>query len=383
MKKDIKIFYIANFLNKGMVQTSLAIIPFIQQDLKFDIFWVGFITSIFSFVNTVSAAFSGFLITRLEIKKSLLLSMFFITLSWLTISFTTNIPILIMAYVFGALCSSTFETLIGIFISKVVSKEERATQFGNSGALGDLGRVSISALTVLLITIPSIGWINAARLNATITLTYSIFIFIFFKYNIPIRDASVKLDTNFKQILSNTKLVLVTITSSFDTFASLSLYIFIPYLLMGKGFSVGESGLMNTLFFVGYMLGRLGVSRLSKHFGLKKTFIITELIMGALIFTLLLVDNPIIISIIIVLLGVTTRGTSPILKAMLSHSINEKHSLEDSMAFYQVCGNATTMIGRLIFGAVANSFGVISVFGVIITSVALSIVPISKYEDDD
>jgi predicted MFS family arabinose efflux permease len=288
-----------------------------------------------------------------------------------------------MAYVFGALCSSTFETLIGIFISKVVSKEERATQFGNSGALGDLGRVSISALTVLLITIPSIGWINAARLNATITLTYSIFIFIFFKYNIPIRDASVKLDTNFKQILSNTKLVLVTITSSFDTFASLSLYIFIPYLLMGKGFSVGESGLMNTLFFVGYMLGRLGVSRLSKHFGLKKTFIITELIMGALIFTLLLVDNPIIISIIIVLLGVTTRGTSPILKAMLSHSINEKHSLEDSMAFYQVCGNATTMIGRLIFGAVANSFGVISVFGVIITSVALSIVPISKYEDDD
>ena len=182
------------------------------------------------------------------------------------------------------------------------------------------------------------------------------------------------------ELMENRSFCLATAAGIADSFSSASLYIFIPLLLKTKGIDLQYTLYFNVIFFAGYMSGRLALGRLADKYGAPRTLMASKIAMAALILLLTLASGSMMLATLLFLLGIFTRGSAPVIRAMVADSMDERSSFHNAFSAFSSASRGASAVSRPIFGFLASY----SIFSVFYTAAAVSLMtlyPAAKYKN--
>jgi|GEM_PF-1916612 len=141
-----------------------------------------------------------------------------------------------------------------------------------------------------------------------------------------------------------------------DSLASSELFVFLPLVLLTKGYDVGSSLLLQSFLFLGYLTGRWFVSWLAKRYSGFRAVGLAETGMLVSIILLLNMSQLWLLYLLSFMLGVFARGTSPAIKALAFDSVDDRQTKQAS-AIFVVAGDSGSALAQLSFGFLVAWFG--------------------------
>jgi FSR family fosmidomycin resistance protein-like MFS transporter len=380
--KNLKnhILPVCNFLSKGWEVSILGLLVFMQQKHGFGLSIVGLLSTVFIVSQVAISAFAGKIAHVLHSRNVILLSIVFSAMAWLILIFTGNLTMIFLAFVFGGLSSGLFEPIGNSLVAKS-SPRNRAIAIGNFAAFGDMGRIAMAAAAVAIA-----GFIGLTPTFAILmgTTLFAFGITVIFNRNLADPATEVKEEhIDLGQLLRNSKFCYATLAGIADSFSSASLYIFIPFLLVAKGILLANTGWYIGVFFCGYFMGRLGLGRLADRYGAANTLMLSKIAMSVLILALIFASGSWPIIGLIFMLGIFTRGSSPIIRTMVADSMDDNTSFHNAFGTYSFASRGSSAICRPIFGYVASSAGIAAVFYIASIASIVTLYPASKYKKND
>ena len=165
-----------------------------------------------------------------------------------------------------------------------------------------------------------------------------------------------------------------------DSFSSASLYIFIPVLLETKGIDLANTLYFNIIFFAGYMSGRLGFGRLADRYGTANVLIASKIAMAILLLLLILTNGRVAIICLLFLLGAATRGSSPIIRAMVADSMDDGISFHNAFSVFSSASRGSSALSRPIYGFLTSYAGIAYVFYMASAVSLCTLYPAVKYK---
>ena len=175
---------------------------------------------------------------------------------------------------------------------------------------------------------------------------------------------------------------MVLLINFFDLLASSALFIFLPFLLIKKGINPYILGAFTSAFFLGNLIGKMGLGRLTDKFKNTKVFITAELFMVVFILLLTYSNSVFLIIIFSIILGSLTMGTVPIRTTMITET-NEHHgSYEKAFAIGSFVASISTALAPIILGYIADLYGIINSFNLSALFALLAIIPACLYNKE-
>src|SRR3990167_1420505 len=174
------------------------------------------------------------------------------------------------------------------------------------------------------------------------------------------KDSQAKV--SYLQLLKNKKFVFATIAGLFDCAASTSLFVFLPFLLISKHINPAILGLFTGAYFVGNLIGKTTIGRLSDKLGSAKMFITAEIFMALFIFLLTRTASPVLIIIFSIILGALTKGTSPARTTMAIEATSHHKTYEKSISLFAFIATFGTAASPLLYGRIGDVFGITTAF---------------------
>ena len=377
-QNENRILSICNFLSKGWEVSVLGLLVFFRQEYSLPLYMVGILSTVFIVFQISVSLFAGRIAHAVRGRNVVLLAIGASGLSWLTLFIAHHVVVLCLAYALGGVSSGLFEPIGNSLVAKGSSANKRGTAIGNFAAFGDMGRIAVGATATALA-----GWFgvnNACGALLFTNVAALILSIIFLTKPAATTDTEThEGPVHIRELLRNAKFRHATLAGIADSFSSSSLYIFIPFLLIPKGISLVNTGYFNMIFFAGYMSGRLILGRLADRYGPPAVLIISEATMAVLIVMLIAITGKIAIVALVFMLGIFTRGTSPIIRAMIADSFDARISFHDAFSAYSFATRSSTALCRPIYGYLASFTGIASVFYMAAAVSTLAIYPASKY----
>lgn len=373
-----KILYILAFLIKGWEVSLLLVLPILQTQGKITVFELGIFAAIFSLFQIITSLFSGNLAERFGNKKVMTTSVLFYTLAWAVLSLPVDFTSLLVVYCLGGAATGSFIPLANSQIAQI-SDKNRAKELGDFSAFSDVGRVVLVGITTFLIGNASLFATSllfaALGIISIIILTKSTML------NIKREDEFKNLQAiRLHHLFRIKRFIFAVLTGMFDVFSSASLFIFIPLLLIPKGINISFIGFLSALFFVGYLAGRMFLGRLADRYGAVRILVIAQILMAALIMGLIFLNNLILVALTLFILGVFTRGTSPVIRAMMANAVGEKEKFDKAFSIHSFALNSSNVASRSAYGFSASIFGISSVFYLSALVALASLIPLYLYK---
>jgi len=376
-----RILFLCNFLSKGWEVGVLGLLAFIQAKFNMPLYMVGILSMVFIVSQISISAFAGKIAHKLHSRNVLLLSIASSGFCWLTLFLSGHLYALFPAYMLGGIASGLFEPIANSLVAKSSTSKERGTKIGNFAAFGDMGRISVVAGTTAL---AGLYGVNNACIGLFSTAVIAFVLALLFIRRAPDSEVEAAGETPLRmgELLQNRRFRLATAAGIADSFSSASLYIFIPFLLLAKGITIGNTLYFNVIFFFGYMSGRLALGRLADRFGAANTLMVSEISMAGLILLLTVVsgNSMTLIFALLYFLGIFTRGTSPIIRAMVADSMDERVSFHDAFSAYSFASRSSSAVCRPIFGFLASFSGIGAVFYAASVVSLLTLYPAAQYK---
>jgi len=364
MKNKLTQIFVLHFFNDGFLASIILLLPFIAKDLSLNLTQVGILSSIFSLSGILISLPVGQLSSRLGAMKILLYTVVFYGLGFLFTSLSNSYLFLFFSFVIMSVAFGAFHPISFSLVTNLTKKEAQGRIMGDFMATGEFGRICLSGFLSFIAF--SIGW----RQTSLIYIVISIILLAFFltaffnnkKEGIKNDDRTNKKNINFIEILRNKNFILVLLVNFFDNLASSALFIFLPFLLLNKGINPSILGAFTTAFFIGNLIGKMGLGRLTDRFQNTNVFIVAELFMVIFIISLAYSNSIFFIILFSIVLGSLTMGTSPIRTTMVTET-NEHHgSYEKVFGVSSFIASVSSALAPIILGRVADLYGIVNSF---------------------
>jgi len=231
---------------------------------------------------------------------------------------------------------------------------------GSFTAFGDIGRVGISAFVTILVAL--INWRKTAFLYGILSFTVIVVVLLTNRGSMVFPDNKRK---EHKQILGLSKtssFITAIVTGFIDSLASSTIFVFIPFLFIYRGASTSIIGAMTGAFFIGNMIGKVGLGKISDKIGNKEVFIASEVLMALLLLLMSSIDNILALSFIAVALGAVTKGTVPIINTLIAQSIPDKSLMEKGFGISSIMTGIAGTVTPIVYGLFADKYTIVSVF---------------------
>ncbi|MBP6994071.1 MFS transporter [Candidatus Woesebacteria bacterium] len=376
MSKRILFFLL--FLFEGSQVGLFIMLPYIQKDLNINIFYVGIYGMILAVSSIVCTFFSAPLADKIGNRRVILISVVSGFISWVLLV-TASTPIHVgLAFAVSGITTGLFDPLGNALVALMSTPQTRGKSLGDYKAIGDMGKFSMTSAITAIIAI--YYW----RTTSVVLAIFSGVLVAFFIINktrshSKLGNNQKDTQTNFESLFHQKRFMFTLIAGVCDSFASSSLFIFLPFLLIPKGIDMGTAGYITSIFFIGYFVGRLSLGRMSDIFGASRMLIIGEVFMALLIIMAINLQSYWVIMIDIFLLGIFTAGTSPVVKAMTAESL-EQHQYKHGFGLYSSVMKTVNIISRPVFGFVAAYFGIQATFYLASGVALITIIPTAIYD---
>lgn len=379
----IKLFslYLLDTLSDGLQSILLLLLPYLSNDLSINIVQVGTLGSLLHLMGIVFAIPAGIWAAKHGGFKILTVSVLLYGFGFFATAATNSYPILVLAFTVAGVGFAVFPPIRLALLAKLFDSSDRAKRIGEFSAIGDLGRVAVTATVSSLIAL--LGWRMTSSIYGFICLLSFAFLFwvFFFKLN------ELKIINNepydFKKLfrLSKNKLfVAATAAATIDTLASSQLFVFLPFLLVYKNIDPILLGPFTAVYFLGNIVGKIVAGRFAKKYGSAQIFAVSEIFMCVIIVLIALSVNSDLILALSFILGFSTKWTSPTSQAMVIESAGSDNSIEVYTSSYSLVRTFAKAASPLLLGIIANSLGIVSAFYFSALVAIVAIIPAYRFQ---
>lgn len=376
-----KTLNLMHFLNDGSRTTFVAILPFIAQDLSLNLKDVGFLGSSQSLFAMLLAIPAGFIAASFGGFKSLIFFMLIYSFGAFLAGVAPNFLVLTVAYFMAAVGFGTFHTISFAVVAKSSEENKIGKAMADFTSIGDMGRVAMPPAAIFLLSI--FGWRPTIFLLSAIGLT----MFLVVRFSTRVKDPQglkreLEKRENYKDFTKNAlllfklkKIRLIMSAATLDSLASSGIFIFLPFMLLSKGFQQGQLALVTSVFFAGSLFGKTVLGRSLDKIGSTKVFTTSEFCMAIFLVLLILTNNLLIVTALCFAIGAFTRGTVPVAQSMISKltSADLYHKL---FAVGEICTYGASVIGISAMGLVAYYYGVNTVYYISAALAILATIPL-------
>lgn len=354
MPKPNSIMYILKSISKGFSVYFSMLLPVLYAQGVISSFQVGYIGALMIASMVVGAFIVVHKLHQYETKHLLYgASVGIMVFAGLMIigTYSKSDTILTIAFI---LCGGTIG-ILGSAVDTVTAgltvKGDRYTMVAKIAALSDIVRLTLPIILAVALSLGNLAFSYSAVLVAGV-------LFIRTAQKVPSNLHSQRpTDQSFSKKLRTNRIFQYFLTVEFlDSFSSSQLFVFLPILFLAKGYSVENSLLMQTAIFLGYMIGRLVVSKLANRYSGESAVAIAEVGMALSIAGLILASPLPLLYILSFLLGVFTRGTSPAIKALTFDSLADNH-MKRGVALYIMAGDTGSALAQFTFGVLVAWYG--------------------------
>jgi MFS transporter, FSR family, fosmidomycin resistance protein len=379
MKSNLLFLTILHIINDGYHASFLLLLPFISQDLRLSLTQVGVLGGIVGVSSIFLAVPAGHIAAKFGGFRTLLFALLIYAVGFLITGIAPHFYFLMLTFLIGSVGFGIFHPIGFALVSRWSDKSTRGRQMGNFTAWGDVGRIGIAAAVTFIIAY--IGWRSTSLLYASIA---AVIFFYFYFFHLPKGDFieekhASQTPVSYKQLLSARPFLLASLTGVLDSFASSSLFVFLPFLLVAKGIDATILGSFTAAFFIGNFAGKTLLGRLVDKFGNIRVFVLSEIFMALLIIALAYTNAFIIIIAVSIVLGALTKGTVPVAQTLVSEAIEGHGSHEKAFGIHSLFVNIATTVAPILLGFISDRYGIINAFFVCAGIALLAILPASAY----
>lgn len=371
---------ILHILNDGFESSFLLLLPFIAKDLHINLAQVGMLGTTNNIVELFVAFPSAIFAKKIGGLQTLIIALLIYTIGYATTGIAPSFLFLFITFLISGIGFGLFHSIAFALISKWSDPKKRGLHIGNFSAIGDVGRIAVS--TLLTIIIAFLGWRKTVFVYAGISFLVFLGLIKFIlktKDNVETKKYIYK-NISIMEIMRHKPFIFANLTNMLDTFASSSLFIFLPFLLLKRGINPTVLGGFTAIFFIGNFLGKTLIGRLSDRFGNTRMFIFSEILMAIMIVVIANVPSFIAISIASLALGIFTKGTIPVVKTMVSEASEHHGNFEKAFSLNSIVSTSAVTLAPITLGIISNKFGIISAFNVSAIFAILAIIPAALYK---
>lgn len=320
-----------HFLNDGVRTTFVILLPFISKDLSLSIAQVGFLGSSQPLIAALLALPTGFIIGKFGRLRIILTLLLIYSIGTIGVSFSFDLITLLCTYLIAALGFGMFHTVGFVSVAKNSKPTDVGRNMANFASIGDIGRIAIPPLAIFVASF--MGW----RLTMISIGTIGLLLFFIFRLLNPKKDkdqinAQTNSSQNHKEFLTDIIKIFkqeqgkyITVAAIIDSLASSPVYVYLPFLLINKGMNPAELSLVMGSFFIGSLAGKSLLGRSVDKIGNLKVFIISEICMAISLLFIVLATQFFLLILLGILLGIFTKGTSPVIQTMFSKLTDKTH----------------------------------------------------------
>jgi MFS family permease len=368
-----------HIMNDGFQASFVLLLPFIASDQSLSLTEVGLLGTILNVSGVLLALPAGYIAAKIGGLKTLVIALFIYGVALLGTGSLGVYGLLIMTFTMAGIGFGVFHPIAFALIAKWSPKEVRGKLIGNFTAIGDVGRIGISA--ALSFVAVGIGWRQTAILYAVAAIAIAFGFYRFFVAQTDLLEAKghKPMHMSLWQIARNRRYVLAVCSGALDSFASTSLFVFLPFLLLKRGVSPAFLGTFTAAFFVGNFFGKAVLGRFVDKLGNSRVFIVSELLMAVFIFALANSTQLYVIVICSIILGVFTKGTVPVLQTMVTESVEHHGNFEKAFGLASVITTSAVTAAPVILGFTSDRLGIAVAFNAMAVVALIAVIPAMWY----
>ena len=352
---------ILHLFNDGYLAAMPLVLPFAAEEFSIPLSIVGLLGSLLSFSGIILALPAGAAAARFGDVRLLSFAVLCYSIGFLLLGTAGGIAAIFAAFILGSIAFGIFHPIAFSAVAKESSSSQLGRNMGIFAATGDIGRIAFAAAVTFIIGLTS--W----RFTSFLYGIAALFLFLFcFIYALRRNDGNKETASKSKKkldysILKKKAFGLSNVASFLDSFANASLFIFIPFLLTFRGIDAAFIGVFTSVFFVGNLLGKVIMGRLTDRVKEEYLFIGCECCIFIALIILALSPSAVIISLLALILGFFTKGTVPIVSTMIAQSVGETE-YEAAYSVNSLSTSIANTLAPLFFGLLADILGVQTIF---------------------
>ena len=352
---------ILHLFNDGYLAAMPLVLPFAAAEFSIPLSIVGLLGSLLSFSGIILALPAGAAAARFGAVRLLSFAVLCYSIGFLLLGTAGGIAAIFAAFILGSIAFGIFHPIAFSAVAKESSSSQLGRNMGIFAATGDIGRIAFAAAVTFIIGLTS--W----RFTSFLYGIAALFLFLFcFIYALRRNDGNKETASKSKKkldysILKKKAFGLSNAASFLDSFANASLFIFIPFLLTFRGIDAAFIGVFTSVFFVGNLLGKVIMGRLTDRVKEEYLFIGCECCIFIALIILALSPSAVIISLLALILGFFTKGTVPIVSTMIAQSVGETE-YEAAYSVNSLSTSIANTLAPLFFGLLADILGVQAIF---------------------
>ncbi|HSX05032.1 MAG TPA: MFS transporter [Candidatus Saccharimonadales bacterium] len=365
-----------HILNDGYQASFMLLLPFISKSSHLSLTKVGSLGTVLNLTALAIVIPASGLARRLGSLRTLLLALFVYATGFLGASLAGTYIRLVMMFIVSGLGYGIFHPLAFGLIAKWSPKETLGRTMGNFTAIGDVGRIGISAALSFLIV--HFGWRHTTLLYVLLAFTTGLVIVLYMRKNsdrITPPERPIKQKLTAWQILKSPRYIYAVAANALDSFASDSLYVFLPFLLLHRGIHPALLGSFTAAFFFGNIFGKTLLGRVADRVGKASVFISAEVLMALFIFLLAGSSAAWAIISCAIVLGVFTKGTQPVQKSMIAEAVEHHGNYDKAFSLATLASNTTKTIAPITLGFIASTAGIVWTFNTMAIVVLAAAIP--------
>lgn len=354
-RKSLTSLYVMQALAKGFSVFYFVMLPVFYAEKLITSKEIGYIGALFIGLLIIGALVVARWLHGLETRTLLLLASFvsiFASIILMTGSINDNLALITVSFGVMGLAVGTAMSGVNVVAASLTKRGDRYKSLAKLGMLTDIVRIVFPIVVA--------GAVVAGASNAAIGLIIiASIVFLLFSRSLPrsLHSKSGVTATAAESVRRNKPFQFVLSLEFLDSFSSSQLFVFLPLVLLAKGYSLENSLILQSFIFLGYLSGRWLVGFLAKRYSGAKAIAYAEIGMVASIVFILVVKQLWLLYLLSFMLGICARGTSPAIKALAFDSLSDEQMKKGS-AMHVVAGDSGSAIGQLLFGLLIAWYGV-------------------------
>ncbi len=367
--------HLLHILNDGFNASLLLFLPFIAKDFHVNLTQVGLLGSLLYCVSVVLAIPSAYISAKFGGMKILIIALLLYSLGYIGISFASSYVLLFPMFLLAGIGFGVFHPIGFSLVAHSSSKSKRGAIMGNFTAIGEIGKVGISALVTLIIVY--LGWHLTAALYGGIAFVIGIIFVVALRSNgsrFHMKETPL-MAIKIRDLLKNKRFLFASFANCIDSFSNSSLFIFLPFLLLYRGADPALLGTFAAAYFIGTFAGKSVLGRLADKVGPTKVFIGSEILMALLVIIVAMTVSIPLIVLCSIVLGIFTKGTVPVVKTMIVESVEHHGNFQKAFGVNSLFSAVFAAVSPVLLGFISDTYTIVTAFIVMAVMTLFAIVP--------
>jgi MFS transporter, FSR family, fosmidomycin resistance protein len=368
-----------HLVNDGCFVAIYPILPLMAAEFHLNYAQIGLLKTSLS---TSSSAFQlpmALLAERFGEITMLALGMAWVAAGLMVIGLAASFA-QVLVLLFGAgLGGSVQHPVASSFVSREYDGRGRASALGVLNFAGDLGKFIVPL--VFALSLAAYGWRSSLFALGAVSLLFAIVFWRLLRYKDRQHQTVVQSDANATFVKSKgwgiqrpKTFGVILAMGVLDGSVRSALLTFVPFLLIGKGMTDVQAGLMLTIIFAGGAAGKLGCGFLADKLGTAPMIVFTELCTGTFI-VLLLPADAWAITPLLFCVGFFLNGTSSVLLDGVADLFDASKRSRGYGLYFTIYLGASAL-GPILYGMIGDAWHLPAVFFAM-GAASLAIVPLT------